>query len=180
VGQEIRLYGHPAQIEVFDAPVDLLTLLRSVAAQQPQLQDLHVLPGRVILSGFIYDKLWVAHLESLGPRRTIASLSALSMRIPQNTRGSAPSWMLAGAILRLDFSVVQPPYRVTERIWNHSWAPARVLSLLQQRLRQAGWMKQDDVDGANLWTLGDARLSLHVSALQDQGSGVLARTWEPL
>ena len=36
VGQEIRLYGHPAQIEVFDAPVDLLTLLRSVAAQQRQ------------------------------------------------------------------------------------------------------------------------------------------------
>lgn len=182
LADRLWLYGHPAQVLVFDVPMKAPDLIRALSGQQPRLADLNVLPGQLILSGRIGDEQWVAQMEDAGPERTVGSISTLrlpasSQPLPQApTASPAPAWLPEGSRLRLDFAVMDDGVRVSERIWQHALAPARVMSLLDAGLLREGWRRHSRDGMAQSWARGDQRLLVSVVPL-DIGSALRVRGW---
>lgn len=179
LADRLSLYGQPAEVFVFDVPMKVPDLIRHLSGQQPGLVDLNVLPGQLILSGTIGDEQWVAQMEDAGAGRTVGSIS--SLRIPaasHASRGafSAPAWLPEGSRLRLDFTVMDEGVRVTERIWQHAFTPARMASVVDARLLRDGWRRQAGEGMAQSWARGTHHLRISVMPL-DAGSGLRVRGW---
>ncbi|MCD0496852.1 hypothetical protein LP085_08325 [Achromobacter sp. MY14] len=170
------LHGHPAQVLVFDAPVDARAVVRVLVDQQPGLSDLNVLPGHLILSGWIDDRQWVAQMQSAGPSRTVGMVSSLRVTAPSNP--VVPAWLPEGARLRLDFAVMEAGVKVWERVWQHSLPPSRIAPLLEAALLRDGWHLEADDGALQSWTRADQRMQVSLVPL-DAGSGLRIRRWAP-
>lgn len=180
LADRLWLHGLPLQAVVFDAPVDVPELIRTLSLQQPALRDLTVLPGMAILSGRVGEALWMAMLASPVAGRSVGSVSSLQV---STTRLDAPppAWLPPPARLRLDVVAVDGGARVSERIWQHPLPPARLASITRQGLRRQGW--QDDANRAEAgdwqsWHRRGERLYWLVLPL-DAGSGLWIRRWAP-
>ncbi|MCY1540968.1 hypothetical protein D9M68_766380 [compost metagenome] len=175
LGERVWLHGMPAQVLVFDAPHSAPELIRFLSGRQPALADLNVLPGQAILSGQVGHEQWVVQMEGLGPRRTVGSISTI--RLDAAAGPPEPSWLPAGARLRLDIGVLDQGVKVTERIWQYDSPPERVAPRLEAALKQDGWEASPAADGGSQWwTRGKARLRISLMPL-DAGSGLLASGW---
>ncbi|MGE8638525.1 MAG: hypothetical protein ACN6PR_07785 [Achromobacter sp.] len=174
LADRLWLYGQAAQVLVFDVPMKAPDLVRFLSGQQSALADLNVMPGQLILSGRIGDEQWVAQMEEAGPRRTVGSISSLRLRASLASR--APAWLPEGARLRLDIAVMDDGVRVSERIWQHAVAPARMMSLLDTGLLREGWRRLPGDGDAQSWARGGQRLQVSVVPL-DAGSGLRVRGW---
>ncbi|WP_255469311.1 hypothetical protein [Achromobacter sp. UMC46] len=184
------LYGQPAKVLVFDVPMKSSDLIRHLSAQQSGLADLNVLPGQLILSGRIGDEQWVAQMEAAGSGRTVGSISSLRLpALPQvSSQTSAqtlpqavfspptPAWLPEGSRLRLDFVVTDEGVRVSERIWQHAFAPVRMMSVLEARLLMDGWRRPADDGKTQSWERGRQRLRISVVPL-GTGSGLRVTGW---
>lgn len=176
LADRVWLHGYPAQVLVFDAPADTRAVVRALVHQQPGLSDLNVLPGHLILSGWIDDQQWVAQMQSAGPSRTVGSVSSLRMTAPPNP--VAPAWLPEGARLRLDFAVMEADVKVSERIWQHVLPPSRIAPLLKAALLRDGWRLEADDGALQSWTRADQRMQVSLVPL-DVGSGLRVRRWAP-
>ena len=176
LADRVWLHGYPAQVLVFDAPADTRAVVRALVDQQPGLSDLNVLPGHLILSGWIDDQQWVAQMQNVGPSRTIGTVSALRMSAPPNP--VAPAWLPEGARLRLDFAVMEAGVKVWERIWQHGLPPSRITPLLKAALLRDGWRLEADDGASQSWARADQRMQVSVVPL-DAGSGLRVRRWVP-
>ncbi|WAI82371.1 MULTISPECIES: hypothetical protein [Achromobacter] len=176
LADRVWLHGYPAQVLVFDAPVDTRAVVRALADQQPGLSDLNVLPGHLILSGWIDDQQWVVQLQSAGPSRTVGTVSSLRMMAPPNP--VAPAWLPVGARLRLDFAVMEAGVKVWERIWQHGLPPTRLAPLLQAALLRDGWRLEAEDGALHSWTRANQRMQVSLVPL-DAGSGLRVRRWAP-
>lgn len=180
LADRLWLYGLPLQAVVFDAPVDVPELIRTLSRQQPALRDLTVLPGMAILSGRVGDVLWVAVLASPVAGRSVGSVSSL---LVSTTRLDAPppAWLPPAARLRLDVVVQDGQARVSERIWQHPLPPARLASIMRQGLRRQGWQDDDeraDAGDWHSWHRNGERLHWLLLPL-GAGSGLWIRRWTP-
>lgn len=174
LADRVWLYGQPAQVLVFEVPMKASEWVRALSAQQSALADLNVLPGQLMLSGLIGDEQWVAQMEEAGPGRTVGSISSLRLR--GSPISPTPSWLPEGARLRLDVAVMDGGDRVSERIWQHALAPARMMSLLDTGLLREGWRRLPGDGDAQSWARGSQRLQVWVGPL-DTGSGLRVRGW---
>lgn len=179
LADRLWLYGQPAEVFVFDVPMNVPDLIRHLSGQQSGLVDLNVLPGQLILSGRIGDEQWVAQMEDAGAGRTVGSIS--SLRVPTASQASpeafsAPAWLPEGSRLRLDFTVMDEGVKVTERIWQHAFTPARMASVVDARLLRDGWRRQAGDGMAQSWARGTRHLRITVVPL-DAGSGLRVRGW---
>ncbi|CAB3726658.1 hypothetical protein LMG26690_04404 [Achromobacter animicus] len=169
------LHGMPAQVWVFDVPQSPSAVAKTLAAQQPALADLHVLPGQLILSGRIGSDRWVAQLESAGMDRTVGSLSAISVRAAPTAQ--LPGWLPKGARVKSDVAVMESGVKVSDRIWQYAVPPQKLAELLDAGMRRAGWVQQGD--GADQWWAREReRMKLWLVPL-DGGSGLRALGWAP-
>lgn len=169
------LHGMPAQVWVFDVPQSPSAVAKTLAAQQPALADLHVLPGQLILSGRIGSDRWVAQLESAGMDRTVGSLSAISVRAAPTAQ--LPGWLPKGARAKSDVAVMESGVKVSDRIWQYAVPPQKLAELLDAGMRRAGWVQQGD--GADQWWAREReRMKLWLVPL-DGGSGLRALGWAP-
>jgi len=179
LADRLWLYGQPAEVLVFDVPMKAPDLVRHLSRQQSALVDLNVLPGQLILSGTIGDEQWVVQMEDAGAGRTVGSISTL--RLVAASQASSrespePAWLPEGSRLRLDLAVMDEGVRVTERIWQHAFTPARMMSVLDARLLQNGWRRQAGDGKAQAWARGRHHLRISVAPL-DSGSGLRVRGW---
>ena len=169
------LHGMPAQVWVFDVPQSPSAVAKTLAAQQPALADLHVLPGQLILSGRVGNDRWVAQLESAGMDRTVGSLSAISVRAAPTAQ--LPGWLPKGARVKSDVAVMESGIKVSDRIWQYAVPPQKLAELLDAGMRRAGWVQQGD--GADQWWAREReRMKLWLVPL-DGGSGLRALGWAP-
>lgn len=184
LAERMWLHGVPAQVLVFDVPKRPAAVARALSGQQPALADLHVLPGRLILSGQVGDDRWVAQMEAAGAERTVGSISAVNVRaVPVIPR---PAWLPDGARLRLDVSVMERGAKVSERIWQHALPPDKIARLLEAGLRKDGWTRLGvgGVDQAHeahagveqWWGRERERMKLWLVPL-DAGSGLRVNGW---
>ena len=176
LADRVWLHGYPAQVLVFDAPADTRAVIRALVEQQPGLSDLNVLPGHLILSGWIDDQQWVAQMQSAGPSRTVGTVSSLRMATPPNP--VMPVWLPEGARLRLDFAVMEAGVKVWERIWQHGFPPSRIAPLLKAALLRDGWRLEADDGALQSWARADQRMQVSLVPL-DAGSGLRVRRWVP-
>ena len=176
LADRVWLHGYPAQVLVFDAPADSRAVVRALVDQQPGLSDLNVLPGHLILSGWIDDQQWVAQMQSAGPSRTIGTVSSLRMAALPNP--VMPVWLPEGARLRLDFAVMEAGVKVWERIWQHGLPPSRIAPLLKAALLRHGWRLEADDGALQSWARADQRMQVSLVPL-DAGSGLRVRRWVP-
>ncbi|MNQ00823.1 hypothetical protein D3C85_134790 [compost metagenome] len=176
LADRVWLHGYPAQVLVFDAPADTRAVIRALVDQQPGLSDLNVLPGHLILSGWIDDQQWVAQIQSAGPSRTVGTVSSLRMATPPNP--VMPVWLPEGARLRLDFAVMEAGVKVWERIWQHGLPPSRIAPLLKAALLRDGWRLEADDGALQSWARADQRMQVSLVPL-DAGSGLRVRRWVP-
>jgi hypothetical protein len=180
LADRLWLYGLPLQAVVFDAPVDVPELIRTLSRQQPALRDLMVLPGVAILSGRLGDALWMAVLASPVAGRSVGSVSSL---LVSTTRQDAPlpAWLPPAARLELDVVVADGGVRMSERIWQHPLSPARLASVIRQGLRRHGWEddgKRADAGDWQSWRRHGERLDWLLLPL-DAGSGLWIRRRVP-
>lgn len=173
LADRLWLYGQPARVLVFDAPMKASDLIRTLSGQQPRLADLNVLPGQLVLSGWIGDEQWVAQMENTGMGRTVGSISTL--RLQNAVAPPAPAWLPDGSRLRLDFAATDEGVTVSERIWQHALSPARMMALLDVGLLREGWSQSGGGD-AQSWVRGRQRLQVSVVPL-DRGSALRVRGW---
>ncbi|WP_438858934.1 hypothetical protein [Achromobacter spanius] len=176
LADRVWLHGYPAQVLVFDAPADSRAVVRALVDQQPGLSDLNVLPGHLILSGWIDDQQWVAQMQSAGPSRTIGTVSSLRMEALPNP--VMPVWLPEGARLRLDFAVMEAGVKVWERIWQHGLPPSRIAPLLKAALLRDGWRLEADDGALQSWARADQCMQVSLVPL-DAGSGLRVRRWVP-
>lgn len=176
LADRVWLHGYPAQVLVFDAPADSRAVVRALVDQQPGLSDLNVLPGHLILSGWIDDQQWVAQMQSAGPSRTIGTVSSLRMAALPNP--VMPVWLPEGARLRLDVAVMEAGVKVWERIWQHGLPPSRIAPLLKAALLRDGWRLEADDGALQSWARADQRMQVSLVPL-DAGSGLRVRRWVP-
>lgn len=176
LADRVWLHGYPAQVLVFDAPADSRAVVRALTDQQPGLSDLNVLPGHLILSGWIDDQQWVAQMQSAGPSRTIGTVSSLRMAALPNP--VMPVWLPEGARLRLDVAVMEAGVKVWERIWQHGLPPSRIVPLLKAALLRDGWRLEADDGALQSWARADQRMQVSLVPL-DAGSGLRVRRWVP-
>lgn len=197
MADRLWLHGMPAQVWVFDAPQRPSAVARTLAAQQPALADLHVMPGQLILSGRVGDERWVAQLENAGADRTVGSLSAISVRAAPSAH--LPGWLPKGARVRSDVAVMESGVKVSDRIWQYALPPQKLAELLDAALRRTGWRPQGDPDsegaamaasaatagrgapsaGAGQWWAREReRMKLWLVPVEG-GSGLRALGWAP-
>ena len=176
LADRVWLHGYPAQVLVFDAPADTRAVVRALVDQQPGLSDLNVLPGHLILSGWIDDQQWVAKMQSAGPSRTVGTVSSLRMAALPNP--VMPVWLPEGARLRLDFAVMEAGVKVWERIWQHGLPPSRIAPLLKAALLRDGWRLEADDGALQSWARAGQRMQVSLVPL-DAGSGLRVRRWVP-
>jgi hypothetical protein len=169
------LHGMPAQVWVFDVPQSVSAFAKTLAAQQPALADLHVLPGQLILSGRVGNDRWVAQMESAGADRTVGSLSAISVRAAPTAQ--LPGWLPKGARVRSDVAVMEGGVKVSDRIWQYAVPPQKLTELLDAGLRRAGWVRQGE-DAGQWWARERERMKLWLVPL-DGGSGLRVLGWAP-
>ncbi len=178
LGDDMRLYGRPVQIRVFDAPLGVPELIRTLSDQQPALVDLRVLPGQAILSGSVNESLWVVQIEGIGETRAVGSISAMSAGPAAFTLRQPPEWLPEGSRLRFDFSVLEGSQRVTDEVWTHSLPPKQLRPLIRRNLTTRGWITQSASDELGLWTRKGRRLRLDIYAVGG-GSSVRAQSVLP-
>lgn len=172
--------GLPLQAVVFDAPVDVPALIRTLSRQQPAFRDLLILPGLAILSGRVGDEIWVAQLASPSTGRSVGSVSSLQAWEPL-PQARLPVWVPPAARLVLDIAMEDSGTRVCERVWQHPLAPAQLGPIVRQRLLRQGW--HDDGEPAKVgawqsWRRHDEHLQWMMTPL-DAGSGLWVRRWAP-
>lgn len=175
IADKLWLHGMPAQVWVFDVPQRPSALAKTLAAQQPALADLHVLPGQLILSGRVGNDRWVAQMESAGADRTVGSLSAIRVRAAPTA--PLPGWLPKGARVRADVAMMEAGVKVTDRIWQYAVPPQKLTELLDAGLRRAGWVQQGEGD-SQWWARERERMKLWLVPL-DGGSGLRALGWAP-
>lgn len=175
IADRMWLHGMPAQVWVFDVPQRPSAFAKALAAQQPALADLHVLPGQLILSGRVGNDRWVAQMERAGVDRTVGSLSAISVRAAPSAQ--LPGWLPKGARVRSDVAVMESGVKVSDRIWQYAVPPQKLAELLDAGLRRAGWVLQDDGAG-HWWVRERERMKLWLVSV-DGGSGLRALGWAP-
>lgn len=78
LGEQLRLYGVPVAIRVFNAPLGLPALAQWLSDQHPNLTELSVMPGKIVLSGMLEDALCTVLMESQGAKCTAGSISILN------------------------------------------------------------------------------------------------------
>lgn len=164
IADRLWLHGMPAQVWVFDAPQSPSALARALAAQQPALADLQVLPGQLILSGRVGDDRWVAQMERAGADRTVGSISAINVRAAPSAH--LPGWLPKGARVRSDVVVMDAGVKVSDRIWQYALPPQELAGLLDAGLRRSGWTPQADTDDAK-----DANARAARSGVRPSGAG---------
>lgn len=174
LAERMWLHGMPAQVLVFDVPMGVRDLARSLSEQQPALADLNVLPEQILLSGSVGNEQWVAQMESVGTARTVGRISSLVAGSPRST--PAPVWLPEDGRLRLDMVVMDAGATVSERIWQHPLPAAQMTPLLEARLLRDGWLRQSATDAGQVWGKGSQRVQVSVTPL-DVGSALTVRGW---
>jgi hypothetical protein len=192
MADRLWLHGMPAQVWVFDVPQSPSALARTLAAQQPALADLHVLPGQLILSGRVGDDQWVAQMERAGADRTVGSISAINLRAAPSAH--LPGWLPKGARVRSDVVVIEEGVKVSDRIWQYALPAQELAARLDVGLRRSGWTPQADMDDirdekaarsggrppgvGQWWTRERERMKLWLVPVEG-GSGLRALGWAP-
>lgn len=179
LSDHLWLHGLPLQAVMFDAPVDVPELIRTLARQQPGLRDLTVLAGMAILSGRVGGAYWVALLTSPAAGRSVGSVSAL--QAADRRDAPRPAWLPPPVRLRFDLLSVEAGVRVSERIWQHVLPPARLAPILRQGLQRQGWHDAGQAADAGAWQSWRRRgeqLDWLLTPL-DGGSGLWIRRREP-
>lgn len=179
LAERMWLHGMPIQVWVFDAPVDVATLIQVLSRQQPALEDLRILPGVAILSGRVGQVHWVLRLTSPTAGRSVGSMSSLSALATSTS--SPPAWLPSGARPRLDFAVAQTDGMLSESIWQHRLPPSRLAPLLRLGLARDGWRAIEAGPGDGdwqSWQRRQERLQWLLVPLES-GSGIWIRRLTP-
>ncbi|WPQ35141.1 hypothetical protein [Achromobacter xylosoxidans] len=179
VAERMWLHGMPVQVWVFDAPVDVATLIQALSRQQPALEDLRIMPGFAILSGRVGEAYWVLRLTSPTAGRSVGSMSSLSALA--TSASPPPAWLPSGARLRLDFAAAQADRVLSESIWQYQLSPSRLAPLLRRGLARDGWrdIEAGPGDGGwQSWQRRQERLQWLLVPLES-GSGIWIRRSTP-
>lgn len=171
LGEQLRLYGVPVAIRVFDVPLGLTALAQWLSDKHPNLTELSVMPGKIVLSGMLDGALCTVLMESQGAKRTAGSISILNASLKTPARTAAFAGMPSEARLRLDFSSIESGERVTQQVWSSSWPLERLRPVLHSGLRNTGWKTIQSTAHSELWQRGSSRLQVALMPTEE-GTGV--------
>ena len=171
LGEQLRLYGVPVAIRVFDVPLGLTALAQWLSDKHPNLTELSVMPGKIVLSGMLDGAFCTVFMESQGAKRTAGSISTLNVSLKTPARTATFAGMPSEARLRLDFSSIESGERVTQQVWSSSWPLECLRPVLPSGLRNTGWKTIQSTAHSELWQRGSSRLQVAL-VHTEEGTGV--------
>lgn len=165
IAQQATLYGAPADIAYYEAPLSVSGMLSHFQKHHPELRDLTVLQGMAVLSERQGECVRTATVTGVGFARSAGTLSRICWPDAAAQASQAPRWLPAGARLAFDFATREPQGDHVQQIWHHPDAPAAVRAALRRNLLQAGWLPApQDAPGMQQWVQGASALAIDVVA----------------
>lgn len=182
IADRATLYGVPADIVYYEAPLAVAGMIAHFAAHHPALRDLAVLPGMAVLSDRSGHCMRTATVAGIGPARSAGTLSRVCWPPEAAAAPAAPAWLPAGARLAFDFGVHDAPASYVQQIWRHDDAPEAVRTALRRALVRHGWTPlppgMPAGEPAREWRRGAQLLAIDTMAA-DPGSAIVLRLQEP-
>ncbi|WP_186332214.1 hypothetical protein [Bordetella genomosp. 13] len=165
IAQQAALYGAPADIVYYEAPLGVSGMLAHFQQHHPELRDLTVLQGMAVLSDRQGPCLRTATVTGVGSARSAGTLSRVCWPEAAAQAGQAPRWLPAGARLAFDFATREPAGRHVQQVWRHPDAPGVVRAALRRNLLQSGWIAApEDAPGPRQWVRAAQALDVDVVA----------------
>lgn len=165
IAQQASLYGAPADIAYYEAPLSVSGMLSHFQKHHPELRDLTVQQGMAILSERQGECLRTATVTGLDRARSAGTLSRVCWPDSAPQAVQAPQWLPAGARLAFDFATREAQGRHVQQVWHHPDAPASVRGALRRNLLRLGWLPApDDAAGTQQWVQGASALAIDVVA----------------
>ena len=176
VAADAKVYGAPAEVLSYEAPLDVPALIAFLARQYPGLRDMSVYPGMAVLSdssGPCSRMVTVsgqAGRGSRGPLSTICWDQAMSKPV------SPAAWLPAGAELVFEFAGPAGPAGYVQQIWQYAAPPDELARQAHGNLARQGWLPAHiPHDAGTSWqTWRRGRETMVVDILGRQSGSVLA------
>ncbi len=165
IAQQALLYGAPADIAYYEAPLSVSGMLSHFQKHHPELRDLTVQQGMAVLSERQGECLRIVTVTGLDRAHSAGTLSRVCWPDLAPQAGQAPQWLPAGARLAFDFATREPYGRHVQQVWHHPDPPVAVRSALRRNLLRLGWLPApDDAAGTQQWVQGASALAIDVVA----------------
>ncbi|HEY0295824.1 MAG TPA: hypothetical protein VGC69_10880 [Bordetella sp.] len=143
-----KVYGAPAEVLSYEAPMDAPALIAFLAQQYPALRDMAVFPGMAVLSDLSGPCSRVVTVSGQDGRGSRGTLSTICWEKAM-TRPALPApWLPAGAELVFDFSEPAGRAGYVQQIWQYASPPDAVARQVHGNLARQGWRPAYDPDGA--------------------------------
>jgi len=182
IADRTTLYGIPADIVYYEAPLAVAGMIAHFAAHHPALRDLAVLPGMVVLSDRSGECMRTATVAGIGPTRSAGTLSRVCWPAETAAAPAPPAWLPAGARLAFDFGVHDTPASYVQQVWRHDDAPEAVRTALRRALVRHGWTPlppgMPAGEPAREWRRGAQLLAIDTVAAEP-GSAIVLRLQDP-
>lgn len=176
IARQATLYGAPAHITYYEAPLSVSGTIAHLRTHHPELSDLTVQQGMAVLSDRNSECLSTATVTGVGKARSAGTLSRVCWPADLALAAGAPEWLPAGAQLAFDFSTQETIGRHRQQIWRHADAPGVVRAALRRNLLAAGWTPAPaDADGTQEWVRAGVVLAVDV-VQAGSGSAIVAGT----
>jgi len=182
VARRATLYGVPADIVYYEAPMGVSRMIAHLEAHHPALRDLAVLPGMAVLSDRSGVCLRTATVAGAGRDRSAGTLSQVCWPETVPASAAAPAWMPSGARLAFDFGAQDGPAAYSQQIWRHGGTPEDLRAELRRALVRHGWAPlppgSSPGEPAREWRRGAQLLAIDTVAT-GQGSAIVLRLQHP-
>jgi len=165
VARQATLYGAPAQITYYEAPLSVSDMIVHFQRHHPDLRDLTVMQGMAVLSDRHGKCRRTATVTGVGRMRSAGTLSRVCWGEAPDHAALAPQWLPEGARLVFDFSTRESTGNHRQQIWRHSSTPEAVRVGLRRRLLHMGWTPAaQEASGTQQWVRAAEVMSIDVVA----------------
>lgn len=174
VASRALLYGAPADILHYEAPLGVVDMIAHIERHHPLLRNLAVLPGMAVLAGSHGTCSSMATISGSEAGRSTGTLSRVCWDRAQPA-AAAPDWLPEGGRRVFDFAEPAFPDGQMQQIWRYEQPAESVKRQLRERLNRHGWKPASGSPGASgwrSWVRGSQGLSVDLFAVE--GGCVLA------
>jgi hypothetical protein len=166
VSSGATLYGAPAELAYYEAPLNVPDLIAHLEKHPSAPRDLSVFPGMAVLSNFDGPCARVMTLTGAGMHRSRGTLSTICWDHASAGASAPPAWLPAGATLAFDFSEPAALGGTVQQIWRYELAPDVVDAQARAGLAKQGWKpvatRGDEHPSSREWTRGKETLVIDI------------------
>lgn len=141
------MFGAPADVLSYEAPMDTPTLIAFLSRRYPALRDMAVFRGMAVLSDASGPCTRVVTVSGSGGRSS-GTLSTICWGKAVATPALAPAWLPAGANLAFEFAEPQGQAAYVQQIWQYRSSSDEVARQMYGNFASQGWILARDSAGS--------------------------------